>query len=95
MSHHYFTVIVQHILKKIKEKLALFWKIVINYFIGYLDVNCVLEIILCSTMAGGRRSADARSAPSDEEYDTPDNWSTASVLSEGHSDSIPEEGKPV
>ena len=46
-------------------------------------------------MAGGRRSADARSAPSDEEYDTPDNWSTASVLSEGHSDSIPEEGKPV
>ncbi|XP_052781805.1 interferon-related developmental regulator 2-like isoform X1 [Mya arenaria] len=43
--------------------------------------------------AGGRRSAEARSLPSDEEYDTADNWSTASVLSEDQTDSIPEEDK--
>ncbi|WAR25343.1 IFRD1-like protein [Mya arenaria] len=44
-------------------------------------------------LAGGRRSAEARSLPSDEEYDTADNWSTASVLSEDQTDSIPEEDK--
>lgn len=39
---------------------------------------------------GGRRSAESR-APSDEEYETADNWSTASVLSDDQSGSIPEE----
>ncbi|KAL4226633.1 Interferon-related developmental regulator 1 [Mactra antiquata] len=39
---------------------------------------------------GGRKSAESR-APSDEEYDTADNWSTASVLSDDLSGSIPED----
>lgn len=34
-------------------------------------------------------------APSDEEYDTADNWSTASVLSDDLSGSIPEDGKSI
>lgn len=41
---------------------------------------------------GGRKSTEPRQ-PSDEEYDTGDNWSTASVLSEDQTDSIPEEDR--
>lgn len=41
---------------------------------------------------GGRKSAESR-APSDEEYDTADNWSTASVLSDDLSGSIPEDDR--
>ena len=51
-------------------------------------------------VSGSRKSRSGDSRPaSDEEYDTADNWSTASVISEDpdQSGSIPEEGtvKPV
>lgn len=39
---------------------------------------------------GGQKPTEVRATPSDEEYDTADNWSTASVLSEDQPDSIPE-----
>lgn len=42
--------------------------------------------------SGGQKPAEVRPTPSDEEYDTADNWSTASVLSEDQPDSIPENG---
>ena len=45
---------------------------------------------------GGRKSSDRKSTDSrpasEEEYDTADNWSTASVISEDPSGSLPEEG---
>ena len=67
---------------------------------AYLTLNChekqfswgFKPTLIELHISGGRKSADSR-APSDEEYDTGDNWSTASVLSEDQTDSIPEDGR--
>ena len=55
-----------------------------------------LETMISFFFLGGRRSTEARKTdsrpPSDEEYETGDNWSTASVVSDSQAESIPEEG---